>query len=177
MSDEPMITNGPKKPGVLPIDFVRDGMPMTDFIKVDPNAKTDPMKTKDGYVPTARVVGCVRCQKVRGRATLGTLDFPRGFSEKIGDKIMDAKAVKAYCPVCRNIEEMRPLTPKELKSAGMGIVARYQEIYEEQVVQRDGAIVSPAEAIQHVTEKMMNPPSSDDDDGEEKSSITLDTEV
>lgn len=163
-----MISNiGPKRP-VLPIDFVRNGQPMTEFVKVDPNAKGDPMQTRDGYVPTARVVGCVRCQKVRGRATLGTLDFPQGFSEKTGDRIMDAKAVKAYCPVCRNVEEMRPLTPTELREAGMGIVARYQEIYEKQVVKKEGAIVSPAEAIEHVTQHMMNPGGEESPDGESK---------
>lgn len=142
--------------GQTPIDFVRDGQPMREFVSVD-LTKGDPYKPQPGYVPTARVVGCIRCQRERGRATLGTLDFPMGFKEKTGDAIMAGRVIKAYCPVCRNVEEMRALTPQEVRQHLGRIVERYTELYEEYVVKKKCPVVDPGEVLQKVMESRLSP--------------------
>jgi hypothetical protein len=146
----------PRGHGHTPVQFVKDGVPVTAQIEVD-LTKGDEYKPKKGYVPTARVVACVPCQ-LAGRKTIGTLDFPQGFSEKTGDRIMDSKPVDAFCPRCNKVVEMRPLSPKEVKQSMGAIVERYTEIYEDHIVHKKCPVVNPGEVIQKVLEQHLNPP-------------------
>lgn len=141
MGDAP---KAPKTPKVLPIDYVRDGQQVRDYVGVDPDAKGANYRPTREYFPTAMIVGCTVCN------TLGSVDFPRGFDERIGDKIMDGRVVKVFCPRCRGVTECRPLTPKELEDSQFDILRRYMENYRELVVEKDGAIVGPAEIIDRV---------------------------
>ena len=117
-----------KDPYFAPIDFVRDGVPMTDFVKVDPNAKGARYTPDEQYHPTAIIGACTVC------STAGSLMFPSGFDYKTGDSLMDGKVVKVRCHTCRMETEFRPLTPKELNENQFSVLRRHYEIYKKMVV-------------------------------------------
>ena len=119
---------------ILPVHGVRDGTPFLDFVRSDLR-KAPPPPTPE-YHPTAIYVVCTRCK------TIGNIMFPRGFSYGTGDAIMDGKIVKALCPTCRGMQEMRPITPKELNDNQLALLKRHYEIIKAWSVQTGSTTVA-----------------------------------
>lgn len=143
--------------GRTPIQFVnKDGKAVTAQVEVD-LSKGEQYKPRKGYAPTARIVVCTQCR------TVGNLEFPQGYSEKAGDRIMDGKAIMAICLKCNKKVEMRPLTPQEVRQHMPQIVARYTELYEDHIVHKKCPIANPGVVISEVLGKMMNPPGVEDE--------------
>lgn len=117
----------PNRFKLLPVAGVRDGAPFVDFVKMDAKG-LPPVPTPD-YHPTCIYVACTQCK------TIGNIMFPRGFSYKTGDALMDGKIVKAMCYTCRGVMEMRPLTPADLKDNQLALLRRHYEILKAWAIQ------------------------------------------
>ena len=106
----------------------------------------NPDNARVGYVPTSVAVACTVC------CITATIDIPRKFDHKIGDHLLGGRIVKAFCPKCRCIREIRPFTPKELREDGLNLVKRNIQNYDELVREQNNSFVKPEDAIRVANE-------------------------
>lgn len=125
----PVLHNTPKR---MPIDFGRPVEGPRDFSRVVAETGLDRRRL---YHNLPVYGACTRCK------TAGSVDIPIDFNPSETDKMMAGKIVKVYCERCRNTEEFRPLTPKELSDEQFYLMRRNYEIYKKQ--QLDGRTLPP----------------------------------
>lgn len=125
----PVLQNTPKR---MPIDFGRPVEGPRDFSRAIAESGLDRRRL---YHNLPVYGACTRCK------TTGSVDIPIDFNPSETDKMMAGKIVKVYCERCRNTEEFRPLTPKELSDNQFYLLRRNYEIYKKQQI--DGRTLPP----------------------------------
>src|SRR5574342_218105 len=115
------------KPKALPHDFSSpQDIGLRNFL-----ADTPELVHKNGarFVHTSVVGACTKCKMA------GSVDVPVDMDYRTGDKMLEGRIVKVFCPRCKATTEFRPLSPEELNEEQFFIMRRYYDIYKKEVVE------------------------------------------